>query len=141
MNAQVRHGRVSSHGRNRDKLCECHHIFASKAELVIKNLEEAGFRPRIQQAWRSPEEQLEAFVGGHSKLRYGFHNVTGLQEEREALAVDLLDDDAPVNPSTMYLLHLASAAAAHDLEGYGVCPRSYLMQQSMPSRIRCSMLL
>jgi hypothetical protein len=29
-------------------------------------------RPRIQDARRSPADQLKAFESGHSKLRYGF---------------------------------------------------------------------
>jgi hypothetical protein len=67
-------------------------------------------RPRIQDAWRSPADQLKAFNAGHSKLKFGFHNVTGANGTKEALAVDLLDDNAPLNPGRSYLLRLAAAA-------------------------------
>ena len=79
---------------------------------VIEALEGQNIRPRIQQAWRSPAEQLEAFNSGHSKLKFGYHNATGKNGEKEALAVDLLDDDAPLNPSVRYLLAVFRADAA-----------------------------
>jgi hypothetical protein len=60
--------------------------------------------------WRSIAAQEAAFAAGHSKLKFGFHNVTGANGRPEALAVDLLDDDAPVNPGKPYLLRLAAAA-------------------------------
>jgi hypothetical protein len=40
-------------------------------------------------------------------LKFGFHNVTGPNGEKESLAVDMLDDDSPLNISTSYLLKLA----------------------------------
>jgi hypothetical protein len=83
--------------------------------LVIRDLERAGFRPRIQDAWRSPEDQLRAFQSGNSKLKFGYHNATGPGGEKEALAVDLLDDDAPIRPTRRYLLALAIAARDHNL--------------------------
>ena len=72
-------------------------------------------RPRIQDAWRSPDDQLKAFNSGHSKLRFGFHNVTGPNGEKQSLAVDLLDDDHPANEGSGYLLRLAAAAESHGL--------------------------
>jgi hypothetical protein len=78
-------------------------------------LEKARFRPRIQDAWRSPADQLRAFETGHSKLKFGYHNATGKNGEKEALAVDLLDDDAPNAPPVRYLLALAIAARDHRL--------------------------
>ena len=57
---------------------------------------------------RSPADQLKCFQSGHSKLKYGFHNVTN--GEKESLAVNMLVDDAPLAPSTRYLLRLAAAA-------------------------------
>jgi hypothetical protein len=63
--------------RNRDRLAECHAVFAEALRGVIEDMEQQGFRPRIQDAWRSPEEQLEAFNSGHSELRFGFHRPRG----------------------------------------------------------------
>jgi hypothetical protein len=73
-------------------------------------LEADGLRPRIQDAWRSPADQLAAFNSGHSKLKFGFHNVTAADGTPEALAVDLLDDSAPMNPGKPYILKLCAAA-------------------------------
>lgn len=102
--------------RNQSRLKECHSSFTKKIQTVLKEMENNGFRPRIQDAWRSEEEQLRLFKDGKTKVKFGFHNVTGPQMEPEALAVDILDDDVPLNPSHRYLLMLAAAAQAQDLE-------------------------
>lgn len=107
------HQRVA---RNQQRLTECHGVFAEALAGVIRDMEQLGFRPRIQEAWRSPQAQLQAVNNGHSELRFGFHNVTGADGQREALAVDLLDDDAPLEPSRRYLLTLAAVARDHGLE-------------------------
>jgi hypothetical protein len=101
---------------NVDRLTECYEVFAEALTRVIEDMQRLGFRPRIQEAWRSPEAQLEAVNSGNSELRFGFHNVTGADGRKEALAVDLLDDDAPLQPSRRYLLTLAAVAHDHGLE-------------------------
>lgn len=101
--------------RNLTKLAELYPTFAARVKRVIQNLEATGLRPRIQDAWRSPEDQLDAFNKGNSKLKYGFHNVTGAANKKEALAVDLLDDDNPLCATPPYLLQVAAAAQANGL--------------------------
>jgi len=101
--------------RNAQRMSTLFPTFAKRVKRVIRRLEQAGLRPRIQDAWRSPEEQLAAFDSGHSKLKFGFHNVTGADGRPEALAVDLLDDNAPLNPARPYILQLAAAAEAEGL--------------------------
>lgn len=101
--------------RNQQRLTECFPKFARRVEAVIKDLEAQGFRPRIQDAHRSIADQLKAFNGGFSKVKFGFHNVTGANGKSEALAVDLLDDDKPLTPSRKYIILLAEAAQAHGL--------------------------
>lgn len=112
--------------RNADRLGECFPPFATVVRGVLDRLESQGFRPRIQEAWRSPEDQLKAVAAGHSKLKFGFHNVTGAGGAKEALACDILDDDSPLAPSTRYLLALAAAARAHAMETgilWGLAPQ------------------
>lgn len=101
--------------RNDSRMTELFPTFRTRLGRAIKRLEDDGIRPRIQDAWRSPEDQLKAFNSGHSKLRFGFHNVTGPGGRKEALAVDLLDDSAPLNPRKSYILKLAAAAQAEGL--------------------------
>ena len=101
--------------RNEEKLAELYPAFAVRIRRVIEALESAGIRHRIQEAYRPLAEQLRAYRSGRSQVRFGFHNVTGAEGEKEALAVDLLDDDAPLSPSTSYLLRLAAEARAQDL--------------------------
>lgn len=101
--------------RNQQRLTELYPTFAARLKLVIQELEAEGLRPRIQDAWRSEADQLKAFNSGHSKLKYGFHNVTGPQGKKESLAVDLLDDNSPLKPSTSYVLRVTAAAERHGL--------------------------
>jgi hypothetical protein len=98
--------------RNAQRLAELHSAFARRMQRIIAALESDGYRPRIQDGWRSPQSQLEAFERGNSKLKFGFHNATAANGRPESLAVDLLDDDFPLNPRSDYLLHLAAAALA-----------------------------
>jgi hypothetical protein len=102
--------------RNQQRLTECFPKFAQRVDAVIKDLETQGLRPRIQDAHRSIADQLKAFDQGFSKVKFGFHNVTGANDKPEALAVDLLDDDHPVSSSRKYIILLAGAAQAHGLQ-------------------------
>jgi len=102
--------------RNKQRLGECFPAFAQRVEAVIHDLEEEHFRPRIQDAHRSIEDQLLAFKKGTSKVKFGFHNVTGAGGKAEALAVDLLDDDHPLDPPRKYLIRLAGIAQARGLQ-------------------------
>lgn len=101
--------------RNAMRLQELHPSFRKRIQSVIADLEQQGLRPRIQDAWRSPEDQMKAFKAGHSKLKFGFHNVTGANGAKESLAVDMLDDNNPLNPRAPYLLRLAAAAEKQGL--------------------------
>ena len=96
--------------RNAERLAELFPSFRIKIKAVIEDLEAQGLRPRIQDGYRSPADQLKAFNTGHSKLKYGFHNVTGANGAKESLAVDMLDDDHPAQEGSEYLLQLAAAA-------------------------------
>ena len=101
--------------RNAQRLTELHSAFATRLLRVVEALEADGVRPRVQDAWRSPADQLAAFESGHSKLRFGFHNVTGPEGQPESLAVDLLDDNKPTALGRRYLLRLAAAAGEQGL--------------------------
>jgi hypothetical protein len=100
---------------NENKLKDLYPFFRTKIEAVIREMELAGFRPRVQSGWRSPAEQLDAYRRGTSKLQYGFHNVTGTNGEKEALAADIWDDDLLSKVKVDYMLRLAAAAEAQGL--------------------------
>jgi hypothetical protein len=102
--------------RNKQRLGECFPAFAQRVQAVIRDLEAERFRPRIQDAHRSIEDQLLAFKNGTSQVKFGFHNVTGSNGKPEALAVDLLDDDHPLSPTRKYLIRLAGIAEVHGLQ-------------------------
>ena len=99
--------------RNAARLDQLHPAFARRVRAIIDGLESEGLRPRIQDAWRDPAAQLRAYQRGRSRLRFGFHNLTGLDGEPESLAADILDDDHPAREGVSYLLRLAAAAEAH----------------------------
>lgn len=98
------------HARNTVRLAELYPTVGARIERVISILEAAGIRPRIQDAWRSPADQLKAYLAGRSKVRYGFHNCTSIAGQPQSLAVDMLDDYAPLSPRKSFLLQLAAAA-------------------------------
>ncbi|WP_431285091.1 hypothetical protein ACQW02_09980 [Humitalea sp. 24SJ18S-53] len=96
--------------RNAQRLTECHPTLAASLTRVITRLEGVEIRPRIQDVWRSPQDQLTGLLNGSTKVKFGFHNVTGADGRKESLAVDLLDDDPPLAPGAPYVLRLAAAA-------------------------------
>ena len=101
--------------RNADRLLELFPTFRARIARVIADLEAMGVRPRIQDGYRSPADQLKAFNSGHSKLKFGFHNITGANGEKESLAVDMLDEGSPLNLSNSYLLKLAFVSEKNGL--------------------------
>lgn len=99
--------------RNSAKLKELHPFFADKVSAIIKDLEGHGWDPYIVCAWRSPQEQLAAYKRGNSKVKYGFHNVSGKAGEKESLAVDIVSATTLYNAPVKFWLMLASSAQAH----------------------------
>src|SRR5512138_285895 len=100
---------------NRNKLQELYAPLRPGLEAVLKEMEKAGYRPRIQTAWRSPEDQLDAYRRGTTKVMFGFHNITGANGARESLAVDIWDDDRLEQVKVDFMLHLTAAAQAQGL--------------------------
>jgi LysM repeat protein len=98
--------------RNSQRLTEMDDPMGVVVRRVLNRMEAQGFRPRIQEAFRTPADQLEAFLSGHSKVKFGFHNCTGAGGVKESLAADVLDDDHPFGPPKRYMLALAIAAHA-----------------------------
>jgi hypothetical protein len=82
---------------------------------VIAGMEAEDFRPRIQDGYRTPADQLKAFNSGNSLVKFGFHNVTGKGGKPESLAVDLIDDDNPLASGRCYIIRLAAFAEQHGL--------------------------
>jgi hypothetical protein len=101
--------------RNKQRLTECFPAFAKRVAKTIKEMEDLGFRPRIQDAHRSIEDQKKAVEGGFSHVLFGFHNVTGASGKPESLAVDLIDDDHPLNSPRKYVITLAQLAQKNGL--------------------------
>jgi hypothetical protein len=93
--------------RNALKLLELHPAFGARVLHLIGVMEAAGYRPRIQQAYRSLEEQQQNLAKGVSEVVWSFHNATNDDGTPAALAVDLLDDEFPTNPRKGYLMRLA----------------------------------
>lgn len=101
--------------RNVSRLAECHPAFAARLVRVVAELEAEGFRPRIQQAWRSVGDESQAYKDGRSHVVWSFHCATNPDGTPAALAADVLDDDHPITPTREYVLALAHAANLEDL--------------------------
>jgi hypothetical protein len=101
--------------RNSNRLGECFPAFRDPLRRVLGRLEQFGFRPRIQDAYRSPEDELAAYKAGNSQVKRGFHSCIGQDGRTEALAADVLDDDAPLHPSNRYVFMLAWCARQEGL--------------------------
>jgi hypothetical protein len=101
--------------RNATMLLQLHPVFGARIVKLIAALERAGYRPRIQQAWRSQAQQ-QTLPPGTTEVAWSFHNAEDADGKPEALAVDLLDDDSPVNPRQAYVMRLAIEARALHLE-------------------------
>jgi len=130
--------------RNAKRLNTCAKWIRPKIAAIISDLTSHGFRPRIQESYRSPADQLEAYNTGHSKLRFGFHNVTVKLKGNGlvipcACAVDLYDDDNPLTPSIKYLLMLTLSARSHGLTTgilWGLTPRQKTVVETALSERR-----
>ncbi|MFC7478422.1 hypothetical protein ACFQS7_29130 [Dankookia sp. GCM10030260] len=97
--------------RNAQRLTECHPTFVTSLTRVITRLHGVEIRPRIEDAWRSAQSQLTAFLNGNIEAKFGFYNMTDADGRKESLAVDQLDDDAPPASGAPYVLRLAAPAA------------------------------
>ena len=101
--------------RNEERWDECDPGFADRGRLVFSELERTGWRPRINTAWRSIEDQATEAAEGDTTVAFGFHNTTGPAGEKQSLAVDVIDDDSPSDPARGFLMALAIFAADHSL--------------------------
>ena len=101
--------------RNSLKLQELHPALQRRMGAVIAEMESFGYRPRIQEAWRSASDQLAAYNEGRSKVKFGFHNTTASDGKKEALAADIWDDNRPFRAKTDFMLHLLAAAEKNEL--------------------------
>jgi peptidase C39-like protein len=101
--------------RNQSRMQELYPYFREHVQVLLKEMEAEGLRPRCQDAWRSPDDQLKAYKAGTTQVQYGFHNVTGPNGNKEALAVDVLDDNNIFATKTDYMLRLAAAAERNGL--------------------------
>ncbi|MBI5837190.1 MAG: hypothetical protein HZB25_08090 [Candidatus Eisenbacteria bacterium] len=102
--------------RNREKLAELYPHFADSVRPILSELEAAGFRPRIQVAWRSPEEELKAYKAGISQSVHGMHGISGRLNQPESLAADVVENDDPDAIRIPFALQLASSAQAHSCQ-------------------------
>jgi len=102
--------------RNRRLIQLAHPVFRTALAQVLASMQAQGWRPRLQCVWRSPDEEAEAHAAGHSQVAWGFHNATTPDGHPDALAADVLDDDAPLQIRRAYVWALAKAAHRFGLE-------------------------
>lgn len=96
--------------RNTLKLSECHPAFRVRLEHLLVEMSSLGFKPRIQEAWRNPADELKAFNEGKSQVKRGFHSITSATGTKEALAADVIDDVKLFDCVSSYVYTLAWCA-------------------------------
>lgn len=101
--------------RNERMLTEVWPPLSPKLRAVLRDMQGHGWRPRIQQAWRSPAAQMDAYRKGYSGLKWGLHCVVNDKGGPCSLAADIVSDDNPYEEPAQFLHDLASSAAAHGL--------------------------
>jgi len=100
---------------NKNKLQEFYPTLRTRIEPLLMEMEKSGYRPRVQTAWRSVADQLDAYRRGTTRVQFGFHNITGAGDTKESLAADIWDDDRMEQVKVDFMLHLAAAAEVQGL--------------------------
>lgn len=100
---------------------ELHPWMRERYWATVHALEMLGERPRGQVGWRSIEQQAIEVAENQSQVLFGYHNVTGPHGKKESFAVDILDDNDPLDrdpamPHSVYALKLAACAEAAGLK-------------------------
>lgn len=108
---------ASRKSNNSAKINQLHRPLRVKVLAVLSDLEGHGYRPRIQEAYRTPADQLEDYNKGTSHLKFGFHNITYPTGLPASCAADIYNDDMPLAdvPNHPFFLMLASSAESHGL--------------------------
>lgn len=88
--------------QNEARLAEMFPGFRARVEAILADLETEGWHPRIQTAWLAREDAREKITLHHITGKGG-----GKGGRKEALAADIVDDDAP---GARFWLCLAAAA-------------------------------
>ncbi len=104
--------------RNGAMLTQCHPFIREKVAAVLGDLSGHGYRPRIQQAWRSASEQAGNVSRGVSKVSWSYHMAAGAGGVPESLAADLVDDSDPTQAGSgadRFFLMLSGSAWGHGL--------------------------
>jgi hypothetical protein len=88
---------------------ECHPVFRKRIINIYKEMEDDGWRPRVQDAWRSTAKTKELHKMGLTTVKWSFHNAMTPNGIPESLAIHIYDDDAtnPADPSRKFLMRLA----------------------------------
>lgn len=103
------------HEHNATQSLKLNPVFAKHVAAVIADMESEGFKPRIGETWRSPEEQLVKFKKGLSHVRWGFHCATTPEGKPDSLGCDIIDQDFPLAMSLRFMIALLWAARRHML--------------------------
>lgn len=103
--------------RNMAMTREVYFRLRPQVRRILHSMKRRGWRPRVQQAWRSPAEQLRKLKKKTSKVAWSFHNATRrMTGKPEALAVDVIDDKKLYRPPKLFWFHLAQLAQKNGME-------------------------
>ena len=106
---------ITLKARNATKLLEVWPGMRPKIEAILNDLSGHGFRPRIQIAFRTLEQQVLLVASGNSWVPWSFHMAKNSDGSKGALAVDIIDDDLLYGSPDFFRL-LEKSAKSHGLE-------------------------
>jgi|TARA_R110002020_G_scaffold138910_1_gene309465 hypothetical protein len=90
--------------------------FRTKVDAVFADLESQGLKPAMGSAWRSPEDQIEKYKQGKSKVKIGTHsNVDPIEKKPESWAADVVQSGVGwASTKEAYDFFVALGKAAHN---------------------------
>ena len=102
--------------RNAEQLKGLYPRFRTKIMDLLDQMETLGMRPYILSGWRSPEEQGRLATRGVASGEWSMHSAKGPGGRPEALAVDIVDANAPWRFDPPFYIALAVLARERHLD-------------------------
>lgn len=106
--------------RNRDQLALMHPQARASTVRVLLEIERRGYRPRLQETFRTPMQQLEKWSAGLSRIRTAGPHTCTVDGKPASLATHVLDDTDPITAGAAWWAMLAIVARQNGLQT-GLC--------------------
>lgn len=106
--------------RNRDQLSLMHPEARARMTRLLLEIEWRGYRPRLQETYRTQAQQLEKWGAGLSRIRTAGPHTCTVDGKPASLATHVLDDTDPIAAGAVWWARLAIVARQNGLQT-GLC--------------------